>query len=85
MDPSHEDNPQGTRKWGFVEGTINKQDDDKSIDLEDWWTVQSMIVSWIMNTIEPTMRSTVTYYDTAKELWDDLMERFSTMNGARIQ
>ncbi|XP_057418047.1 uncharacterized protein LOC130712224 [Lotus japonicus] len=53
--------------------------------MEDWWTVQSMLVSWIMNTIEPTLRSTVTYMENAKELWEDFRERFSVVNGLRIQ
>ncbi|XP_068466628.1 uncharacterized protein [Phaseolus vulgaris] len=54
-------------------------------DLEDWWTVQSMIVSWILNTIEPSLRSTVAYAETAHNLWEDIKERFSVVNGPRIQ
>ncbi|GJZ68130.1 retrovirus-related pol polyprotein from transposon TNT 1-94 [Tanacetum coccineum] len=46
------------KKFGFVDGTI-KQPDDKSLDLEDWWTNNSLLVSWIMNTIEPLLRSTI--------------------------
>ena len=45
------------RKWGFIDGT-HIQPEDEAPDLEDWWTVQSMIVSWILNTIEPSLRST---------------------------
>lgn len=53
--------------------------------MEDWWTVQAMLVSWILNTVEPTLRTTVSYLETAKELWDDIEERFSVVNGPRIQ
>jgi len=59
--------------------------DTASLEIEDWWTVQSMLISWIMNTVEPSLQTTVTYTDTAKELWDDLQERFSVVNGPRIQ
>lgn len=38
-----------------------------------------------MNTIESNLKTSVLYYDTAKELWDDLKERFSVANGLRIQ
>lgn len=38
-----------------------------------------------MNTIEPIIRLTLTYYNTAKEVWDELKERFSTVNGLTIQ
>ena len=68
------------RKWGFVDGTITKPAEN-SPDIEDWWTVQSMLVSWILNTIEPTLRSTVSYSENAKDLWEDLKERFSIADG----
>ena len=60
-------------KWGFIEGKVAKPD-DASQEIEDWWTVQSMLISWIMNTIEFSLRTTVTYTDTAQELWEDLKE-----------
>jgi len=72
------------RKWGFIEGSIEKTKPESS-ELEDWWTVQSMLISWIMNTIEPSLRSIVTYIETAKELWDNLKEQLSVVNGPRIQ
>ena len=53
--------------------------------MEDWWTIQAMLVSWILNTIEPFLRTTMSYLETAKELWDDIKERFSVVNGPRIQ
>ncbi|PNX77603.1 hypothetical protein L195_g033571 [Trifolium pratense] len=72
------------RKWGFIDGTIKKLEEGSSI-MEDWLTVQAMLVSWILNTIEPTLRTTISYFETAKELWDDIKERFSIGNGPRIQ
>lgn len=72
------------RKWGFLDGT-SKEPGRDAPEMEDWWTVQSMIVSWILNTIEPTLRSTMTYVENAKDLWEDIKERFSVTNGPRIQ
>jgi hypothetical protein len=72
------------RKWGFVEGTI-EQPKEGSSNLEDWWTVQSMLVSWVLNTIEPSLRSTISYQENVKQLWEDIKERFSIVNGPRIQ
>jgi hypothetical protein len=72
------------RKWGFIDGTIKKPEEGSSI-MEDWLTVQAMLVSWILNTIEPTLRTTISYLETAKELWEDIKERFSVVNGPRIQ
>ncbi|KAH9789598.1 retrotran gag 3 domain-containing protein [Citrus sinensis] len=66
-------------------GTIITQPADDSADLEDWWMVNSMLVSWIQNTIKPNMRSTVTNKEVAKLLWDAIKERFSVGNGPRVQ
>ena len=71
------------RKFGFIDGTVEKPEED-SDEMEDWWTVNSMIVSWIMNTIEPTVRYALTHMEIAKELWDDIKECFSVTDGARV-
>ncbi|XP_071906222.1 uncharacterized protein [Coffea arabica] len=71
------------KKQGFIDGTI-KEPNQNSDEIDDWWTVNSMIVSWISNTIEPGLRSTISYKETAKELWDDIQQRFSVRNGVRV-
>jgi len=38
-----------------------------------------------MNTIEPSLRSTVTYTETAEQLWTNLKEWISVTKGPRIQ
>ncbi|KAL4300276.1 hypothetical protein AHAS_Ahas17G0184700 [Arachis hypogaea] len=44
-----------------------------------------MIVSWILNTIELSLPSTVAYVENPRTLWEDIKERFSAVNGPRIQ
>ncbi|KAL8137635.1 hypothetical protein V2J09_003636 [Rumex salicifolius] len=39
-----------------------------------------MLVAWILNTIEPSLRSMLTYMENAKELCDDISEIFSVVN-----
>ncbi|XP_058750910.1 uncharacterized protein LOC131623932 [Vicia villosa] len=72
------------RKWGFIDGTIKEPEEESSM-MEDWWTVQAMLVSWILNMVEPSLRTTMSYFETSKELWDDIKERFSVVNGPRVQ
>ncbi|KAF5459039.1 hypothetical protein F2P56_023028 [Juglans regia] len=43
-----------------------------------------MIVSWIQNSISPSLKSSVVFVDDAKEIWQDLSDRFSQQNGPRI-
>jgi len=42
------------RKWGFIDKTHTKPNNDAP-KLEDWCTVQSVIISWILNTIESSL------------------------------
>ena len=44
-----------------------------------------MLVSWLMNTIDPEVKSTLSHYDDAYLLWKHLKERFSDVNGPRVQ
>ena len=59
------------RKLGVLDGTVCKPDDDAK-EIEDSWSVNSMLVAWIFQSIEPSLRSTITYYEAVKELWDKL-------------
>ncbi|XP_071920702.1 uncharacterized protein [Coffea arabica] len=71
------------KKFGFIDGTIVQPDED-SDELEDWWTVNSMLISWMMNTIEPMQLKTklanckqqglslMSYYAKLKRLWEEL-------------
>ncbi|XP_026451295.1 uncharacterized protein LOC113351547 [Papaver somniferum] len=71
------------RKLGFIDGKLSKPSDDSS-DLDDWWTINYMIVAWIFNTIDPVLRSSISYRDTAFDLWEDIRLRFSLGNGIKI-
>ncbi|KAF3772213.1 hypothetical protein EJ110_NYTH58469 [Nymphaea thermarum] len=37
-----------------------------------WEEDDSVVMSWIMNSVQPQIASTITYYTTAKEMWDFL-------------
>jgi len=44
------------RKWGFIDRTHTEPENDAP-ELDDCCTVQSMIVSWILNTLELSLRT----------------------------
>ena len=71
------------RKFGFLNGTITTFVPPTTMN--DWVVVHYMLVSWLMNTIDPEVKSMLSNYDNAKCLWDDLKERFCVVNGPRIQ
>ncbi|EPS60009.1 hypothetical protein M569_14795, partial [Genlisea aurea] len=70
------------KKYGFVDGTITERPPEISVDL--WEQVNSMLVAWIINTVEPGLRTTVTITDLVFPLWNDLQERFCVSHGPRL-
>ena len=72
------------KKFGFIDGTIKKPGDNDK-DIEDWWTINSLLVSWMRNTIEASLRSTISHEEVAETLWNDIKDRFSIANGPRVQ
>ncbi|KAF3775405.1 hypothetical protein EJ110_NYTH50438 [Nymphaea thermarum] len=42
-----------------------------------WEEDDGMVMSWIMNSVQPQIASTITYYTTAKEMWDFLRQTYS--------
>jgi hypothetical protein len=70
---------QAKRKYDFVEGRITKPTTPEK--LEDWTAVHSMLVAWLLNTIESSLHSTLSYYDDAESLWTHLNQRFALLTG----
>lgn len=75
---------QAKRKTGFIYGTLKKPPEGHA-DLETWLSVNSMIVGWLRTSIEPRVRSSVTFITDAHKLWENFKERFSVGNKVRVQ
>ncbi|KAL2931524.1 Retrovirus-related Pol polyprotein from transposon RE1 [Bienertia sinuspersici] len=71
------------RKFVFIDGTLAKPTDVKA--LLDWETVHSMLVSWILRSIDPKLTESIPFHDDAQRLWEYLERRFCVANGPRIQ
>lgn len=59
----------------FLDGTLTCSNDD-SPELDEWDTMNSLIQSWIFNTIDATTSQQVTNMENAKDIWDELKSRF---------
>ena len=70
------------RKFVFLNGSITSP--SSPYTQEDWNTLHAMLISWLMNTIEPKVKVTLSKYKDAKRLWDTLKSRYSIVNGPRI-
>lgn len=60
-------NLRAKNKFGFIDGT-EKEPDAKSSDFNQWGIVNSMLVAWIYNTLDVSVRSTVFFPDCVKDL-----------------
>ena len=71
------------KKLGFVDETIEKPEEDDP-NYEHWEAWNSMLIAWIFNTMGKDLQATVAYADDVRKLWNDLKERYSQGNLARI-
>uniref|UniRef100_A0A7C9D2G2 Retrotransposon Copia-like N-terminal domain-containing protein n=1 Tax=Opuntia streptacantha TaxID=393608 RepID=A0A7C9D2G2_OPUST len=67
-------------KLGFIDGSCPKPGQDTS-KLAQWIKCDSMVVSWLLNSMVPDLSEAFLYVNTAQELWDELSERFGESNG----
>ncbi|XP_017441022.1 uncharacterized protein LOC108346453 [Vigna angularis] len=63
-------------KVKFIDGSIKKPQKN-DILYDAWERCNMMILSWITKTLSPQIAESVIYVEEAKELWDELKERFS--------
>ncbi|GFY94909.1 hypothetical protein Acr_10g0002940 [Actinidia rufa] len=81
--------------WKYITGDAQSphffetdDDDDDTLhiqyqsQLEDWDSVNSKIITWFSNTSVSSIHLLFTPFETAKEVWDYLAERYSSVDGA---
>ncbi|KFK42146.1 hypothetical protein AALP_AA2G217200 [Arabis alpina] len=66
-------------KLNFIDGLLQRPSPGTD-HYKLWGIINSMMVAWILNTIDPDLRSSVSCSDTAYDLWQSLKERFSVGN-----
>lgn len=65
-------------KIGFFDGTIKPPTETESDKKAQWVQVNSMLGSWIHNTLDASIRSYVHITNNVKDMWDDIRLHFST-------
>ncbi|KAM3219442.1 hypothetical protein P3L10_023973 [Capsicum annuum] len=69
-------------KLGFVNGDYSKI--EKRVEFQAWRVNNSAKCSWLFNSIDDTIKPSVAAYKVARQMWNDLKERYSVVNGPRI-
>lgn len=70
-------------KLEFVNGILLRPDNDDLL-FQAWIRCNSMVVSWIRNSISPQICSSIMYLENARDIWLDLRDRFSVCDSAHI-
>lgn len=77
----------GKKMWGYVNGSNTKPTDEKaenSSELIDVWEANnSKIITWINNSVVPSIGIQLAKFEYAKEVWDHLTKLFSQSNFAK--
>uniref|UniRef100_A0A2N9EIP0 Reverse transcriptase Ty1/copia-type domain-containing protein n=1 Tax=Fagus sylvatica TaxID=28930 RepID=A0A2N9EIP0_FAGSY len=71
------------KNLGLVDGSIMRPQ-SSSPDGAAWLKCNSMVISWLFNSLVPDLHDSVAYADTAQEMWADLEERFCQGNAPRV-
>ena len=67
----------------FIEGTIKIPSAESNPD-QYWLQCNDMVLSWIINSVQPEIADSIIYSTTTHEIWEDLKEHFSQSNAPRI-
>ncbi|XP_077252465.1 uncharacterized protein LOC143891842 [Tasmannia lanceolata] len=72
----------GKGLWKYVTGDLKplKKDDPK---FDDWEINNNKILTWIANTVTPSISMQFGRFDTAKDVWDFMSRRYLQSNFAR--
>ena len=70
-------------KLGFIDGSIATPDKSDS-HFVTWEIVNSMLCSWIANSLDDSIRATVSRLSNVKILWECLKNRYSVKNGPKV-
>ena len=72
----------GRNKLGFINGALKKLAEDSS-DFQKWIRNDSVVMSWLMNSMEKSMAEDFIFINTSEELWKEVCERFGHTNVPR--
>ena len=70
-------------KFGFVDGSVT-QPLTTDATYSDWYRANSMVISWILNSLSKNIAESVLFFQTADQIWKELTQRYEKSDGALI-
>ena len=74
-------------KLCFIDGTLTRptpKGDEGFSETDAWDMTNSMLCPWLLNVIDPKLRMSVAYFDTAAIMWNDMKKRYGLANTPKI-
>jgi hypothetical protein len=73
-------------KIGFINGSLTKPSAVSESDPLGfaWCRCNNMVLSWLINSVSKEIAASIIYIDSAADMWMDLHDRFSHLNGPRV-
>lgn len=71
-------------KFMFIDGSLPKPDGQDPHLLACWIRNNSIVSSWILNSVSKDMVATLLYCPSAAAIWTNLRNRFAQQNGPKI-
>ena len=68
----------GKGKVGYLNGGIPNPAPEAT-DYDAWDAENSLVMAWLINSMEPKIGRTYLFYKTAKEVWEFVQSLYSTM------
>ncbi|GMY21722.1 hypothetical protein FCV25MIE_16963 [Fagus crenata] len=70
-------------KLSFVNGSLPTPD-PTSPEYKQWNQTKDMVLTWILNSISPSLANSLEYHANPREVWINLQSRFNHENNARL-
>ncbi|GJY84215.1 putative RNA-directed DNA polymerase [Tanacetum coccineum] len=70
-------------KIGFIDGTCKKDDTDPAL-ANQWDMCNSVVFTWILNSLSPDLYAGAIYAKNASELWTDLKDTYDKVDGSAV-
>ncbi|XP_048489903.1 uncharacterized protein LOC125491870 [Beta vulgaris subsp. vulgaris] len=70
-------------KLGFIDGSITKPSADSSL-IKAWSRCNSTLISWLIHVLDVTIARSILHFDSAREIWLNLKERFGQTSGTQV-
>ena len=70
-------------KFGFVNGSITEPDPNSPL-FNSWSHCNTIVLSWLTNSLSMELKASVMYINNVRDLWIDLKDRISQGNTPRL-